>query len=86
MRFYVDTLTDEEKAKAKAEGKFVYDLRGYDDYSEGESFFATIEPSVWANNVGNIVTSEKLDFVQSDYIDYEEWANDNEEVESIEEV
>lgn len=82
MRFYITNLFQEEIDKLREEGKFVYHLRGYDDPSEGGSFFATIEPRVWVNNVGQIVTSEEIEF-KDGYVDYDKFAEENEEVEEV---
>lgn len=49
--------------KLRAEGKFVYHLRNYD---EGDGF--TIEHRVWVNNIGNLVTNWDI-LEDKDYLD-----------------
>lgn len=53
--------------KLRAEGKFVYHLR---DYDEGDGF--TIEHRVWVNNIGNLVTNWDI-LEDKDYLDCEEF-------------
>lgn len=88
MKFYVDgeRFTEEEKENLKKQGKYVAEIREAEDNED--SFYGTIEPFVLVNHIASIITDEEIDF--SDYddlaIDYEEFALENEEVESIDEL
>ena len=88
MKFYIigERLTDEEKEELKKQGKFVAEIREAEDNEE--SFYGTIEPSVWVNHIATIVTDEEIDFsnTMDNCIDYEEFAEENEEVETLNEL
>ena len=76
---------NKEKQEIKEKGLFCYDLRHSDDGSE----IATIEKSVVVNRVGSIITDKELKFgntLQDDYIDFTEFASNNQEVDTIEEM
>lgn len=79
MKFTLYDVDDIERAVFIQKGLHVYDLRATDDCSA----IGTIEPDVWVNNVGNIVTNEKIVFEnkQDKFADYEKFAEENEEVE-----
>lgn len=62
------------------EGLFVYDLRGSDD---GDEPFATVEPRVFANFSGSVVTKQELPMTEGAYAEIEEFGYD--EIMSLEE-
>lgn len=80
MKYYLTDLTREEKKELQDKGYNVYDLRLADNGSE----IATIENSVWVNNCGNIITSEKLEI--DDFIDYYDFCSNNDLVEDLAEI
>ena len=88
MKFYIDgaRFTKEEKEKLKKQGKYVAEIREAED--NPNSFYGTIEPSVLVNHIASIITNEEIDFSKYDngIIDYEDFTEKNEEVDSIEEL
>lgn len=88
MKFYIDgaRFTKEEKENLRKQGKYVAEVREAED--NPDSFYGTIEPSVLVNHIASIITNEEIDFskYENATIDFEEFAEKNEEVESIEEL
>ena len=79
-----DVFDDYERRKLESQHLHVYDLRLNDDGDE----IATIEPHVWVNNCGTIVTEEEIKFPneQDKFVDFEEFCSNNDEVEELWEV
>lgn len=88
MKFYVDgeRFTEQEKEDFKKQGKYVAEIREAEDNEN--SFYGTIEPSVLVNHIASIITNEEIDFskYEDETIDYEQFAEENEQVDSIEEL
>ena len=82
MKYYItDYITKEEYKKYYEKGIHIYGLRSSED-----KMIDTIEKIVVVNNVGYLLTTKKLNFNKNGYIDYEDFRNDNELVDSIEEL
>lgn len=88
MKFYIDgeRFTEQEKEDFKKQGKYVAEIREAEDNES--SFYGTIEPFVLVNHIASIITNEEIDFskYEDKAIDYEKFAEENEEVESIDEL
>lgn len=85
MKYLItDYINSEERNNYKRLGLYCYSLRHNEkDWNEIES----IENHVLANLYGSIITTEKLRLSNTypkNFINYKEFANENEEVESIE--
>jgi len=81
MRFCLYDCDTDEREKLESEGLFVYDLRLDDNCCD----IATIEPYVWVNNGGNIVTSDKIIFLhdEDNFVDFETFCENNEQVDEL---
>ncbi len=88
MKFYIDAgrISLQERERLNKKGKYVADIR--DRGSMGNYYNDTIEPCVICNHLASIVTNEKIDFskYENRMIFFREFAKENEEVESIEEL
>ena len=88
MKFYIDgdRFTTEEKENLRKTGKYVAEIREAENNSD--SFYGTIERSVLVNHVASIITNEEIDFskYENECVDFEKFAEENEEVETIEEL
>lgn len=87
MKYCLYNCFETERQELENKGLYVYDLRLDDNCCE----IATIEPHVWVNNGGNIVTNERIIFTkglshfhdEDNFEDFEEFCNSNEQVENI---
>ena len=79
MKFCIDCVDDLDRLALECTGLFVYDLRARDDWKG----VGTIEPSVLVNNVGNIITNEPITFVDDWCVDFDEFIENNENVEVL---
>ena len=80
--YYLEThtLTKDERSKYEQMGLFCYDLRGDDDSCD----IATIEEGfVQVNNVGSMLTSEKIPCSPAGFINYETFVNSDENDSSV---
>lgn len=85
MKFLVEgSLTKEERKVLEDKGLFCYELRDTDMKND----IGTIEEKVLANNIGSIITNEKLVFGEypQNSINYMEFILENEQVDTIEEL
>ncbi len=86
MKFLItDSKSEREKREIRSRGLYCYDLRLSDDGDK----IATIETSVTVNNVGSIITNEQIiivDKINQNYVDYESFIVNNEQVDKIEEL
>ncbi|MBR3281605.1 MAG: hypothetical protein IKI57_07235 [Clostridia bacterium] len=93
MNYYIDSkrYINEEKQKYLNQGIFINDLRGYDGSEKNSiAFIASIEPSVFVNHVGSIMTKENIFEVSPNIggfdmkvVDFEAFSANNVEVYSI---
>lgn len=88
MKFYIDAgrISVQKEKELNKKGKYVADIR--DRGGIGNYEYDTIEPCVIANHLASIITNEKIDFskYENGIIFYNEFAKNNEQVESIEEL
>ncbi len=83
MKYLVTSHKDtKEKEKIQKKGLYCYDLRGCDD---GVGI-ATIEENVLVNRVGSIITNERIEFQENDFIDYDFFEKVNENVGTVKEL
>lgn len=86
MKFLITGYKDKpEKEEIERTGLYCYDLRHSDDGAE----IATIEKNVLVNRIGSIITDQEIlfgDKYPNNYIDYDEFVENNENVSKIEEL
>lgn len=76
IKYYItDYLEKEQKQKLIDNGLYCYGLRSSED-----EMISTIEENVFVNNVGTMITNKKLDFKDIDYIEYNDFVLNKENI------
>ena len=73
MFYYEDgrRYSSAEKAELKRKGFYVYEIRQGDNFN-------TIEPSVWVNHIGSVITLQPIKFDKYGVVDYNKFCEHNE--------
>ena len=76
------SLNKNEVLGYEMSGLFCYELRDSDFGND----IASIEKKVIVNNVGSIITDEEIDMGKNDFVDYNEFCSNNEQVSKIKDL
>ena len=76
------SLNKNEMLTYERSGLFCYELRDSDFGND----IASIEKKVIVNNVGSIIMDEEIDMGKNDFVDYNEFCSNNEQVSKIKDL
>lgn len=83
MKYLVtNSLNKNERLAYEKRGLFCYDLRDNDFGND----ISSIEKRVIVNNIGSMVTNKEIDMGKDDFVDYNDFCSNNEQVYEIKDL